>query len=383
MSKVICNCNLNISPTSEEEPYFWFSPPKDAVKEVNSCLVFNNLPKEELIFNYLKHANVNLLPPALESQLSIPSTCLAKATAKVNYLQTMHNEIHPSTTYWFLALTYFNIVLPTFVLTTLTAFWMRVRDVKEQTWKVIKSLFLAAQVMRGARVRAERVRGVSTGMNWGPSGGGGSGKSEAKTVTMQTQLLLELSLSAMSTATASSTLSILPASSMTSGSSSSLSSLSSSVSFSSVQSASFPMLETGKGKGITDNIPLPASINYIVIVQDDGKGKGKWVLLPPALSAVLFGLSLIGNLDLVYRQEEFVSVGSGSEGLEGSKRIGEARFTFATTTTTTTTITTIIETTIRTTVLLPSSSIGPSPKHIIPSHSVSSPSSNSNNGTHP
>ncbi|KIK53101.1 hypothetical protein GYMLUDRAFT_250683 [Collybiopsis luxurians FD-317 M1] len=53
MSKVIRNCNLNISPTSKEEPYFWFSLPKDAIKEANSCLVFDNLPKEELILNYL------------------------------------------------------------------------------------------------------------------------------------------------------------------------------------------------------------------------------------------------------------------------------------------------------------------------------------------
>ncbi|KIK55429.1 hypothetical protein GYMLUDRAFT_175669 [Collybiopsis luxurians FD-317 M1] len=257
-----------------------------------------------------ERANVDLLPPALESRLSVPSSRLAKAAAKVNYLQSMHNEIgghtlrrnqlgpqktvmieksfseeqtlkilakckqngvtvnhalfalcnvawgqsnlnfkaireplmmytalnlrpylsqHPSTTYWFLALTYFNVVLPAFVPTTLAAFWMRVRDVKEQTRKVVKSPFLTSRAMRGARVRAERVRGVSAGTNGGPSGGSGasggaSGKSEAKSATAQIR-------------------------------------------------------------------PF----------------------------AALFGLSLIGNLDLVYRQEEYVAVGSGSEG-EGEGR---------------------------------------------------------------
>ncbi|KAF5366062.1 hypothetical protein D9757_012394 [Collybiopsis confluens] len=167
MSKVTRDQNSNNSSTSVEEPYFWFSPPKDAVKEAKDCLVFDTKSKDDLISNYLNGPRtlsdermsylvisnpmesiyddghngqfellmcaphfigdgaslhqcthefvtllaspqssydllqiltlplnwVDLLPPALESRIQIPSSGIARAAAKVNYLQTMYNEI--------------------------------------------------------------------------------------------------------------------------------------------------------------------------------------------------------------------------------------------------------------------------------------------------
>ncbi|KAJ3852675.1 hypothetical protein EV368DRAFT_40506 [Lentinula lateritia] len=242
---------------------------------------------------------VDLLPPALESRLPLLSSGIGKAAAKVNYLQTLHREIgghtlrrlqrepkktvmveksfteedtakmlakckrsgvtinhalfalcnvawghsnldfraiespimmytalnlrpfltpHPSTTYWFLALTYFNVVLPSFVPGTIAAFWNRAHSVKAQTRKVVQSPFLPSRAMTGARTRAARARGT---------------------------------LSAVSTSNAAS---------------------------------------------VTDTADsLPASIN-------DVQAAGGSIKIPPAPSAALFGLSLIGNLDNIYTQ---------------------------------------------------------------------------------
>ncbi|KAJ3934045.1 MAG: hypothetical protein NXY57DRAFT_996212 [Lentinula lateritia] len=371
MAKVIRDRN---SQTSEDDPYFWFSPPEDAVKEATESLVFNTLSKDELISNYLNGSRtlsdermsylvistssdlepstnndegkydllmcaphfigdgaslhqcthelmtllsspqtthdlaeslmrppnwVDLLPPALESRLPVLSSRIGKAAAKVNYLQTLHREIgghtlrrqqrepkktvmveksfseedtakmlakckqsgvtinhalfalcnvawghsnldfraiespvmmytalnlrpylttHPSSTYWFLALTYFNVVLPSFVPGTIAAFWNRARSVKAQTRKVVQSPFLPSRAMTGARTRAARARGT------------------------------------------------------------------------------LPTVSTSNAASVTDTADsLPASINDVQAASGSIK-------LPPAPSAALFGLSLIGNLDNIYTQ---------------------------------------------------------------------------------
>ncbi|KAJ3995576.1 hypothetical protein F5050DRAFT_1573289 [Lentinula boryana] len=234
---------------------------------------------------------VELLPLALESRLPALSSGIGKAAAKVNFLQTLHKEIgghtlrrqqrgpqqtvmveksfseentvkilakckqndvtinhalfalcnvawghsnlnfkaikspimmytalnlrpyltpHPSSTYWFLALTYFNVVLPSFVPATIAAFWKRSRSVKAQTRKVVQSPFLPSRAMIGAKKRAARVRSSSSVVD--------------------------------------------------------------------------PVLS------------LPASINNVLQVTSGT------VEFPPAPSAALFGLSLIGNLDNIYTQ---------------------------------------------------------------------------------
>ncbi|KAJ3733128.1 hypothetical protein DFJ43DRAFT_1138159 [Lentinula guzmanii] len=388
MAKVIWDRNSGVSQTADEEPYFWFSPPKNKLKESKESLIFNNLSKDELITNYLNGSRtlsdermsylvistpshpepstdddegnydllmcaphfigdgaslhqcthellallaspqtthglmqsliqpsnwVELLPPALESRLPALSSGIGKAAAKVNFLQTLHKEIgghtlrrqergpqqtvmveksfseentvkilakckqndvtinhalfalcnvawghsnlnfkaikspvmmytalnlrpyltpHPSSTYWFLALTYFNVVLPSFVPATIAAFWKRSRSVKAQTRKVVQSPFLPSRAMIGAKKRAARVRSLS-----------------------------------------------LPAPTKKSSSS-----------------------NCGSTADSTDSsvvdpvLSLPASINN---VQEVTSGT---VEFPPAPSAALFGLSLIGNLDNIYTQ---------------------------------------------------------------------------------
>ncbi|KAJ3964696.1 hypothetical protein EV361DRAFT_941543 [Lentinula raphanica] len=382
MAKVIWDRNSGLSRTADEEPYFWFSPPKNAVREATESLVFNNLSKEELISNYLNgprtlsdermsyliistsssceqtgdedegHYDLlmcaphfigdgaslhqcthelmtllaspqtthdliqsliqplnwaELLPPALESRLPVLSTGIGKAAAKVNFLQTLHAEIgghslrrqqrgpqktvlveqsfseedtskmlarckkhgvtinhalfvlcnvawghsnlnfkaiqspmmmytalnlrpfltpHPSSTYWFLALTYFNVVLPSFVPATISAFWNRARSIKAQTRKVVQSPFLPSRAMIGAKKRATRVRSAATDST--------SGTSEA--------------------------------------------------------------VSGWSGSDAVDDVSaLPASINDV----QESSGS---IRLPPASSIALFGLSLIGNLDNIYTQ---------------------------------------------------------------------------------
>lgn len=68
---------------------------------------------------------------------------------------------HPSSsTYWFLALTYFNVVLPAFLPTTPGVFWHRAKSVKAQTRRTTQSPFLPARALEMARIRASRARGT-------------------------------------------------------------------------------------------------------------------------------------------------------------------------------------------------------------------------------
>ncbi|KAF9060310.1 hypothetical protein BDP27DRAFT_1339876 [Rhodocollybia butyracea] len=371
MAKVIRDKNLEIPEISEDEPYFWFSPPTDPVKEAEECLVSTNSSKGELISNYLNGPrtlsdermsylviststvpqvsdeegtydffmcaphfigdgtslhqcthdlltllsstrsndelkrslmqatySVNELPPGFESRLSVPSNQFARAAAKINYLQIMHNEIgghtlrrsqrlsqetkyypnakqhsvtvnhalftlcnvawgrsnldfgkirepimmytafnlrahldpHPASTYWFLALTYFNIVLPSYVPPTLAAFWGRTKSVKRQVQKITgggKAPFLNARALELARTRAKRVRGMT--------------KSTTEKET-----------------------------------------------------------ETEKKSDTSPSAPpQPTSINDIQLASASG------IKLPPAPSAALFGVSLVGNLDNVYTQSSY------------------------------------------------------------------------------
>jgi hypothetical protein len=63
-------------------------------------------------------------------------------------------------TYWYLALTYFNIVLPSFVPRSHAVFWHRARLVKSQTHRAVYSPFLASRAIQMASNRASRARGL-------------------------------------------------------------------------------------------------------------------------------------------------------------------------------------------------------------------------------
>ncbi|ESK89226.1 hypothetical protein Moror_5174 [Moniliophthora roreri MCA 2997] len=66
---------------------------------------------------------------------------------------------HPTSTYWFLALTYYNVVLPAFLPTKPSAFWLRAQSVKSQTRKVVQSSFLPYRAMEMAKIRSSRAQG--------------------------------------------------------------------------------------------------------------------------------------------------------------------------------------------------------------------------------
>ena len=66
---------------------------------------------------------------------------------------------HPATTYWFVALSYYNIVLPAYAPPTPGVFWLRTQGVKAHTRKVVQSPFLPSRAVDMAKTRASRVQG--------------------------------------------------------------------------------------------------------------------------------------------------------------------------------------------------------------------------------
>lgn len=71
-----------------------------------------------------------------------------------------HLSKSASPTYWYLALTYFNIVLPAFLPTSSAVFWHRARLVKSQTQYAVHSPFLVSRSLQMASTRASRARGL-------------------------------------------------------------------------------------------------------------------------------------------------------------------------------------------------------------------------------
>ena len=67
---------------------------------------------------------------------------------------------HSTSTYWFLALTYYNIVLPSFPPATREVFWHRARLVKNQTGRVVQSQFLTPRALQMSDIRARRAQGL-------------------------------------------------------------------------------------------------------------------------------------------------------------------------------------------------------------------------------
>ena len=63
-------------------------------------------------------------------------------------------------TYWYLALTYFNVVLPSFVPSSHAVFWHRARLVKSQTHRAVYSPFMVSRAIQMASCRALRARGL-------------------------------------------------------------------------------------------------------------------------------------------------------------------------------------------------------------------------------
>lgn len=69
------------------------------------------------------------------------------------------SALHPTNTYWFVALTYFNIVLPAFLPETQNVFWHRARSVKSQIRQMVQSSFLKSRAIEMGKIRAARSRG--------------------------------------------------------------------------------------------------------------------------------------------------------------------------------------------------------------------------------
>ncbi|KAK1230651.1 hypothetical protein PQX77_006234 [Marasmius sp. AFHP31] len=66
---------------------------------------------------------------------------------------------HPATTYWFVALSYYNVVLPAYLPPTPSVFWLRTQGVKAHTRKIVQSPFLPSRALAMAQTRASRAQG--------------------------------------------------------------------------------------------------------------------------------------------------------------------------------------------------------------------------------
>ena len=70
-------------------------------------------------------------------------------------------SLRASSSYWFLAVGYFNVILPSFIPTTASAsaiFWHRARSAKTQSAKYMKSPMLVARSQEMAKIRGKRAR---------------------------------------------------------------------------------------------------------------------------------------------------------------------------------------------------------------------------------
>ena len=72
----------------------------------------------------------------------------------------MRPPVPDPVSYWYLALTYFNLVLPSFAPSSHAIFWHRARLVRSQTHRVVHSPFLGARALQMASLRASRARGL-------------------------------------------------------------------------------------------------------------------------------------------------------------------------------------------------------------------------------
>lgn len=71
-----------------------------------------------------------------------------------------HISLPDDFTYWNLALTYFNIVLPAFLPASPAVFWHRARQAKTQTRNTLSSPFLVSRALHMASTRGSRARGI-------------------------------------------------------------------------------------------------------------------------------------------------------------------------------------------------------------------------------
>lgn len=70
----------------------------------------------------------------------------------------------PQPTYWFVALTYFNIVLPSFLPSLPSVLWERARNVKSQIRKIACSSFLKTRALEMGTIRVGRALGRPTAL---------------------------------------------------------------------------------------------------------------------------------------------------------------------------------------------------------------------------
>ncbi|KNZ74090.1 hypothetical protein J132_08207 [Termitomyces sp. J132] len=103
---------------------------------------------------------------AIEALSGVAWARVVNASNKHNVYSMIYTAINvrphlapsPDPTYWFLALTYFNLVFPSFPPSSHRAFWLRAKSAKTQTHAVVHSPLLVHRTLEMASERAARAR---------------------------------------------------------------------------------------------------------------------------------------------------------------------------------------------------------------------------------
>ncbi|KDR67496.1 hypothetical protein GALMADRAFT_258083 [Galerina marginata CBS 339.88] len=129
-----------------------------AFSEDDTALILRKCKANNVTVNHALIALCNLVWARNVSDPRLKENPMMMYTA-INLRPHLTGSLHPSNTYWFMALTYSNIVLPGFVPGTPQVFWHRARSVKHQLTRVIRSPLLKSRALEMAQMRVARSRG--------------------------------------------------------------------------------------------------------------------------------------------------------------------------------------------------------------------------------
>ncbi|KAF8151295.1 hypothetical protein B0H34DRAFT_664769 [Crassisporium funariophilum] len=128
-----------------------------AFSEDETALILHKCKSNNVTVNHAVVAICNLVWARNITNPKLKEHPLMMYTA-IN-LRPYLSTLHPTDTYWFVALTYFNVILPAFLPETQGAFWQRARTVKKQMRNMVQSPFLKSRALEMAKFRVARSRG--------------------------------------------------------------------------------------------------------------------------------------------------------------------------------------------------------------------------------
>ncbi|KAH9475582.1 hypothetical protein JR316_0012699 [Psilocybe cubensis] len=131
-----------------------------AFSEAETSEILRKCKANNVTVNHVIVALCNIAWARNVSDASLMRNPLMMYTAVT--LRPYLSVISATSTYWFVALTYFNIVLPAFLPENEKVFWHRARMVKSQIRQMVQSPFLRSRALEMGKIRVARSRGQTT-----------------------------------------------------------------------------------------------------------------------------------------------------------------------------------------------------------------------------